>query len=93
MSTTKPSDYGVWTRKNLPNLTEPQREKLCERLSAMHASCAHLLALATNERLRDVALGVATSERPSSRPVQRSIAPDTREAIIEKLSRLERDRG
>ncbi len=93
MSTIKPSDYRVWTRKNCQNLTEQQREKICERLSVMHASCAHLLELATNERLQSVALEAAMLERRSSRPEPRSIAPDIREAAIEKLSRLERERS
>ncbi len=61
MSIIKPSDYGVWTRRNCPNLTVQQREKLCIILSEMNASCAHLLELATNERLHDVTLLAAMS--------------------------------
>lgn len=93
MSIIKPSDYGVWTRRNCPNLTDQQRAQLCIILSEMRASCVHLLELATNERLHDVTLRAAMSERRSSNQEQRSIAPTTRKAITAKLSRLEHGRG
>lgn len=89
MSTIKPSDYGVWTRRNYPSLTEYERSLLCGRLSGMQASCATLLALATNARLRAVVLDAWISERALSLPVGRLTVDTTQEALTERLSRQE----
>jgi hypothetical protein len=84
MSTIKPYDYGAWTRKNLPSLTEPEQNLLSAILSVGRPSRAFLLEMQATPEASAAAISEALSSiKASYRPGTRLIAGDTLMVHIE----------
>ncbi len=93
MSTTKPSAYTAWMRKNFPNLTATQQSMLCERLLATGLSPVSLRDKVTTEQLLVAILVTLNSIAVSLPQGMHLIADDILEASIAKMSHRAHGQG